>query len=260
MLPTALFLRAFSISRACRCLGLAALATIPFAAFTQAVAPVPVPAAVPINATASAPRLATEQPRLEPSRLAASNKKVSVATAGPTWTELTPAQQQSLKPLATYWNTISEAQKRKWLEISKNYATLAPDDQKTLHSRMNEWVALSPQQRAQARLNFAKTKELSLQLTPDEKKEKWKAYQALSPEEKAGLAQKAAPRPTGAATAIRPVDVQKLANVRQHPSAAASSTKPAASADPKIVVSPVAVPVVTTTPLQPALPAAQKSP
>ena len=249
---------AFSIGRACRSLGFAVLAALPFAAFTQAVAPAPV--AVPVNAGASAPRLATEQPRLEPSRLAASNKKASVTTTGPTWAELTPVQQQSLKPLATYWNTISEAHKRKWLEISKNYATLAPGDQNTLHSRMSEWVALSPQQRAQARLNFAKTKELSPQLTPDEKKEKWQAYQALSPEEKAGLAQKAVPRPTGAATAIRPVEVQKLANVRQHPFAAASSTRPAASAAPKIEVSPAAAPVVVVTPPLPALPAAQKSP
>jgi len=258
MSTAAPILRAFSISRACKSLGFAVLAALPFAAFTQAVAPAPV--AVPVNAGASAPRLATEQPRLEPSRLAASNKKASVATTGPTWAELTPVQQQSLKPLATYWNTISEAQKRKWLEISKNYATLAPGDQNTLHSRMSEWVALSPQQRAQARLNFAKTKELSPQLTPDEKKEKWQAYQALSPEEKAGLAQKAVPRPTGAATAIRPVEVQKLANVRQHPSAAASSTRPAASAALKIEVSPAAAPVVIVTPPLPVLPAAQKSP
>ena len=47
-----------------------------------------------------------------------------------------------------------------------------------MHSRMNEWVAMSPQDRAAARLNFAKTKELSKQLTADEKKAKWETYQA----------------------------------------------------------------------------------
>lgn len=129
----------------------------------------------------------------------------------PSWQELTPMQQQSLKPLAASWNTISEAQKRKWLEISKNYPTLSPVDQTTLHSRMNEWVALSPQQRAEARLNFAKTKELSTQLTPDEKKAKWQTYQALSSEEKLKLALKATPRPAGAAVAVKPVAPQKLA-------------------------------------------------
>ena len=258
MPSTAPFFRAFRIGRAGSSLGFAVLATLPLAAFTQAVPPAP--QVVAPSATASAPRSAGEQPRLVPNKLAASHNKALVATAGPSWAELTPAQQQSLKPLASYWNTVSEAQKRKWLEISKNYATLAPDDQATLHSRMTEWVALSPQQRAQARLNFAKTKELSQQLTPDEKKEKWQAYQALSPEEKARLAQKAPPRPAGAATAVRPVAVQKLANVHQHPAAAASSARPAGSAAPKIEASPAAVPQVTVTPPQPTQPAAAKSP
>ena len=129
----------------------------------------------------------------------------------PSWVELTLLQQQALKPLALSWNTISEAQKRKWLEVSKNYPTLSLADQTTLHSRMNEWVALSPQQRAEARLNFAKTRELSTQLTPEEKKAKWQTYQALSPEEKQKLASTATPRPTGAAVAVKPVAPQKLA-------------------------------------------------
>lgn len=134
-----------------------------------------------------------------------------VSASKPLWADLTPPQQQSLRPLAATWNVISEPQKRKWLEISKNYAALSLTEQTTMHSRMNEWVAMSPQQRAVARLNFAKTKELSKQLTPDEKKAKWETYQALSPEEKARLAAKASPKPTGAATAVKPVPPQKLA-------------------------------------------------
>ena len=132
-------------------------------------------------------------------------------------------QQQTLKPLAASWNTISEAQKRKWLEISKSYPSLSPEDQSTMHSRMNEWVALSPQQRAEARLNFAKTKELSKQLTPEEKKAKWQTYQALSAEEKQKLAANATARPVGAALAVKPVAPQKLAAVPPH------GTKPPAN-------------------------------
>jgi hypothetical protein len=127
------------------------------------------------------------------------------------WAELTSMQQQSLKPLATSWNGISEAQKRKWLEVSKGYPKLSATDQAVMHSRMNEWVAMTPQQRAAARLNFAKTKELANKLTPEEKKAKWQSYQALSPEEKAKLVAKATPKPTGAATAVKPVAPQKLA-------------------------------------------------
>ena len=169
----------------------------------------------------------------------AATAKVSVALPAkapvfhPTWAELTPLQQQALAPLASSWNTtMSEAQKRKWLALSKNYSFLAPEDQATLNSRMNEWVALSPQQRAQARLNFGKTRELSRQLTPEEKKGRWEAYQALSPEEKQKLAAKASPNPTGAATAVKPVSPQKLAIV---PPLAA---KPGARLEPKVTVAP----------------------
>lgn len=134
----------------------------------------------------------------------------SVATKSG-WSELSPLQQESLKPLAATWGSISDPQKRKWLELSKSYPNLPTADQAVMHSRMNEWVTMSPQQRAVARLNFAKTKELSGQLTADEKKAKWQTYQALSPEERAKLASKAAPKPVGAATAVKPVAPQKLA-------------------------------------------------
>lgn len=131
----------------------------------------------------------------------------------PLWTELTPAQQQALKPLEQNWGGISEGQKRKWLEISKNYASMAAPDRETLHSRMNEWVDLSPQQRSAARLNFGKTQELARELTAEEKKAKWEQYQALSPEEKQKLASTGTTRQSGAAAAIKPVEPQKLAPV-----------------------------------------------
>lgn len=153
--------------------------------------------------------------------------KTVEAASGPTWAELTVPEKAALAPLASSWAGINAAQKRKWLEISKNYPRLSPVEQTTMHSRMNEWVTMSPQQRAQARLNFAKTKELSTQLTPDEKKAKWETYQALSPEEKQGLAAAAVPKPAGAATAVKPVAPQKLVLVPKSPASKASA--PAAS-------------------------------
>jgi hypothetical protein len=151
-------------------------------------------------------------------------------------------QQKALAPLASSWNTISEQQKRKWLEISKNYPSLPPEGQANLHSRMNEWVTLSPQQRAQARLNFGKTKELSKQLTPEEKKAKWETYQALSPEEKQKLAAKASPKPAGAATAVKPVAPQKLAPVPPHPVKASSKAAPKINASTPAAAAPAALP------------------
>jgi hypothetical protein len=173
----------------------------------------------------------------------AASAPAKVAASKPTWAELSPMQQQALAPLASSWNTINEPQKRKWLEISKNYPSLPPEGQANLHSRMNEWVTLSPQQRAQARLNFGKTKELSKQLTPEEKKAKWETYQALSPEEKQKLAAKASPKPAGAATAVKPVAPQKLAPVPPHPVKAASKPGPKITPlQPVTAVTPAALP------------------
>lgn len=134
---------------------------------------------------------------------------VPAAPSKPLWQELTPAQQQSLKPLGANWATFSEAHKRKWLAVSKNYSTMAATEQAKLHSRMSEWASMSPQQRNQARLNFAETKKMA----PDEKAANWQAYQALSPEEKQKLAAKAPPPQAGATAAVKPVPAQKLANV-----------------------------------------------
>ena len=172
---------------------------------------------------------------LKPSAPASSsaNAKVHVAPTAkvlshPLWTELTAVQRQALAPLASNWDTISVTQKHKWLEISRNYGSLPAPEQATLNSRMQEWVTLSPQQRAQARLNFGKTRELSRQLTPEEKNARWQAYQALSPEEKQKLAAKASPKPAGAATAVKPVASQKLATV---PHANKARLKPALKMD-----------------------------
>jgi hypothetical protein len=128
----------------------------------------------------------------------------------PLWRDLTARQQRALTPLAPHWDSLSEPHKRKWLAMSRNYAKLPQADQEILHSRMTDWAALSNQQRAQARLNFAEVKQV---LPVDERKAKWEAYQALSEEEKGRLASLAAPRPPGAAPTIRPVPAQKLAPV-----------------------------------------------
>lgn len=142
---------------------------------------------------------------------AASASRAPRSPTRPHWSELTAPQQQALAPLAAVWPAISEAQKRKWLVISQSFAALPAPEQGKLHSRMTEWVALSPAQRTQARLNFAETKQLS----PDDKKAKWEAYQALPSEEKRKLAAGAASAAKSPATAaaVKPVPSQKLATV-----------------------------------------------
>ena len=117
-----------------------------------------------------------------------------------------------------------------------------------MHSRMNEWVAMSAAQRAQARLNFGAATELSKQLTAEEKLAKWQAYQALSSVEKQKLLEKSGPRASGAALAARPVASQKLAGILPHsinaPVRGDGNTK---AAVPALV--PAAVPPVSNLPL-----------
>jgi hypothetical protein len=128
--------------------------------------------------------------------------------ASPTWTELSPAQKQALEPLAVTWSRLGEAHKRKWLAVSSNFPTMPPGEQARLHSRMAEWAALSPQQRTQARLNFAEAQTLPT----DDKRAKWEAYQALPAEEKSKLAAGAGKPVPPTAAAVQPVPAQKLAN------------------------------------------------
>ena len=124
----------------------------------------------------------------------------------PTWQELSAGQRTSLEPLAANWNVLSESQKRKWIAIARNYPNLTSAEQATIHSRMTGWVALSREQRAAARLNFAESK----QLTAPQKAATWQEYQALSPEEKKSMANLAVPKPAGAALATKPIAPKKL--------------------------------------------------
>ena len=159
------------------------------------------------------PALAQDSNPVAPVVKPAPNKQASAPSAKQEWALLTPAQQLALQPLAKSWASLSNGQKRKWLEISLNYPSLSADDKAKMHSRMSEWAALSPRARAEARLNFASTQELSKQLSTQEKQAKWQAYQSLSSEEKRKLAEGGVRPPVGAALPARPVPEKKLATL-----------------------------------------------
>jgi hypothetical protein len=145
---------------------------------------------------------------------------------GSDWSDLTPAQQAALKPLGPSWGSISTGQKRKWIALSRNFQTMSPAAQTKLHARMTEWINLSAVQRSEARLNFAQTQQLS----PDQKKAEWEAYQALPLEQRQQLAA-GQTLTVGAAPARQPVAPNKLAAVPVTRSE--SSAKPAPAAKPR---------------------------
>lgn len=178
----------------------------------------PLPAqALSENHTATPPRSARRVEALRP---------VQQQEDGPGWGTLTTAQKEVLYPLAERWAVLSEVQKRHWINLAGTFKTLSPDEQHKMVARITDWASLSTQQRSQARLNYA----VANRLAADSKKAQWEAYQALSAEEKKQLAAKATPKPSGAATALRPVSPRKLAKVP-----AAASTVSASPANlPKI--------------------------
>ncbi len=146
--------------------------------------------------------------------------------SGPRWQELSPAQRSTLKPLEREWSSIDASRKQKWLEIAARYPSMPPEEQQRISARMNEWGKLSPTERGQARLNF----QASRQLTPEERQARWQAYQALTPEQRGKLAERAAPAgsgaPRGAEPARKPAappreGVQAKSNIVPNPAYAA---------------------------------------
>lgn len=102
-------------------------------------------------------------------------------SAKPAWSELSPAQQQVLAPLAAEWDQLDTARRKKWVAIADRYPTMKPRAQENLHKRMQEWVKLTPEQRKAARENYQKLRNLP----PDKRQEvrtKWQQYQeSLTP-------------------------------------------------------------------------------
>jgi Protein of unknown function (DUF3106) len=172
-------------------IGLAGFAAGSYTVAQTAATPAPKPAA-----TAAAPAAAM------PIKAAPSSQ--------PLWKDLSPAEQSALRPLAANWDGMGLGQKRKWQSVAKDFDKLPADQQAKMHARMTEWTSLSPQQRAEARINFAQHRELTDGLTPEQRKVQWQAYQQLSPEEKRKLAD-SAPKASiaGAAPAAKPQPVLK---------------------------------------------------
>ena len=118
------------------------------------------PASAPVTAQAASSQPgAALAPASRPSlvRSATAAKANGKHSTKPLWRELSPAEQQALTPLGAKWDTISDAQKRKWLALSQNFPKMSSEEQGKLHSRMSEWAALSPQQRTEKAKKIRRT-------------------------------------------------------------------------------------------------------
>lgn len=109
------------------------------------------------------------------------------AKKDPSWSELTPQQQQILKPLAGEWDSLDSTRRTKWLGIAKRYPAMTPTGQKRVQNRMAAWVKLTPDERRKAREQYRKIGSL-----PPEKRDtvsqQWQEYQKLPEDVKKRLA------------------------------------------------------------------------
>lgn len=174
---------------------------------------------------------------------------------GPSWRQLTPAQQAALRPLERDWPTIDGVRKRKWLEIAARYPTMAPDEQQRLQARMAEWARMSTEERRNARLNFREVRELG----GDQRRDRWEAYQSLSEEERERLAARARqavkkPPSREAGSGVKPTSLAEAG-----PAAAPRAAVPSRNAAPGGVAKSNIVPIpATATPPKPVAPALVK--
>ena len=113
----------------------------------------------------------------------------SPRTSGPDWHEISPAQQQALRPLQGNWHTIDAQGKKRWLAVASRFEQMSPQERGLVQQRMSDWARLSPKERQEARLNFSDAQHLA----PDQRRERWEAYKALPEDERRTLGARAVP-------------------------------------------------------------------
>jgi len=192
--------------------------TLPAAASANSQTPPAVnPAAGGANPSAGNPAAANQAANNASAGTKADSKPaVKPATTqiapGPAFSSLTPYQADVLKPLQSVWDELGDVRKRKWIEIANRLPTLTDDEKNRVLQRMQEWAALSSEQRKVVRDNFSE----AMNRPSAERQSQWEEYQKLSPEARQALAERARQElkqkrdasspsgPVGAAATTRP--------------------------------------------------------
>jgi len=202
------------------CRGFAAAALLSFGTSTVlAQAPAAEVASAPLPALPAAS--ATPSPKAQPSAQAASAaKRAPTPTLGagtallpPAWQGLSATQKRILAPLERDWDGLDAGRRSKWLEVAQRFPALPAEEQARMQERMRDWTRLSAVERQQARIGFQAAAQ---QLNPGDRQAKWEAYQALPPEKRQQLADKAAkkqaPKKVGVPTAAA-IESQSKSNL-----------------------------------------------
>jgi hypothetical protein len=135
------------------------------------------------------------------------------------WGKLTTTQREALAPLEAMWGDLDESRRRKWVKIADRFHQLSEEQQKLAQERMQEWVALGPVERRQARAIYGG---VANRVPEDIRVVKWNEYQKLSPDERNRLMELAQQR-------IAEADSSKSAALRNeaHPGTLAPAPRSA---------------------------------
>ncbi len=138
----------------------------------------------------------------------------------PLWVDLTPAQQEVLKPFEPQWNTWPSDEKRVWVVLATRFPGFSPKAKARALDRVREWAALTPAQRGIARQNY----QLAHERGKAEREAEWRQYQRMTPEQRkvlrsSGTISNTAARgaaPSGLARdAAKPLSILPVANPRR---------------------------------------------
>lgn len=172
---------------------------------------------------------ASEQNTLPPATASGVLPSIPSNSTALMWAKLSPGQHLALAPFAREWDSFSDSRKFKWLKIAAQYSKMSPEAQDRLHTRMTEWVRMSPEQRRIARENFQLSKSVPVQ----QRQKAWAAYQQLPDDQKKKLeaSDRKNRRPTVVSTPLTgKTEVKDLSTVR-HTSEAAKPAAAASAAD-----------------------------
>ncbi|MBI5717096.1 MAG: DUF3106 domain-containing protein [Burkholderiales bacterium] len=109
------------------------------------------------------------------------------SVSGPAWASLAPAQQQALAPIRPGWDALDPIHKMKWIDVANRFPGMPADERRRVQERMAAWAAMTPAERARARVQFQETRRIGAET----RQERWLAYQALPDDERKRLAQAA---------------------------------------------------------------------
>ncbi len=142
-------------------------------------------------------------------------KKSLVNSAEPLWVDLSPANKAFLKPFEKSWYTLSAVERKSWVTLANKVPKLNAPEQKKAAAKVNEWAALTPEQRKLARANYR----LAQNLNKDERTEQWQKYESMTPAQQAvlrgaGWTSNTAAKHGGSATGLAKEAAQPIKDIK----------------------------------------------